>query len=241
MRDSSRVLELLEGFRPDRFPPSSDGPDPRRVAACRSPLSPRSPGCPASLCFGRGDRPSGLALGGSKPRLRSLVRVRTEVASFPPVGNEDQPVGLGRSAVFRRTLKGNKAHGRIGRRSTGNGRSTLRTRWWSKALNSSAVLGFLLRLAPGNGRGTGSSSSHGRNGRKATTAVTRCGCQRGEFFEGFEQRREERARCSPSTSVGAASGHGKRGEPQVGSRMQQACDLRAAQTVEVVRNHEGGT
>jgi len=47
------------------------------------------------------------------------------------------------------TLKGNKAHGRIGRFAAGNGGETQRTRRWSKALKPTAH--EMKPMVPGNG------------------------------------------------------------------------------------------
>jgi hypothetical protein len=57
---------------------------------------------------------------------------------------------LTRVSTARRTLKGNKAHGRIDRRTTGNGFAAARTRRWSNALKVTAPLGI--------------ASDHSRNG-----------------------------------------------------------------------------
>jgi hypothetical protein len=81
--------------------------------------------------------------------------------------------------------------------------------------------------------------------------VTRYGCERGELFEG-SWRREERGPYSPRheapTTLGwpaaVIQGSGFRrnaANPTTGSGMQQARELRAEKTVEVVQNHEGGT
>jgi hypothetical protein len=88
-------------------------------------------------------------------------------------------------------------------------------------------------------------SSRQRNGRegnekKAAAAVTQRRCHRGEFFEGSIA---SRGLPSPphQASVWKVAGGTKRGEPKIGSGMQQARDSRAEQTVVVVQNHKGGT
>jgi hypothetical protein len=72
------------------------------------------------------------------------------------------------------------------------------------------------------------------------TAVTQFCYRRGGFFEGYDPRREE--------SAGSLKGSGANDDltrnaanPRIGSGMQQARELRAEKTVEVVRNHEDGT
>jgi hypothetical protein len=52
-----------------------------------------------------------------------------------------------------------------------------------------------------------------RNGKGATAVVTRCGCQRGEFFEGYETRRGKGGAPAHRQRWGGA-GAEKRGEPQ---------------------------
>jgi hypothetical protein len=60
----------------------------------------------------------------------------------------------------------------------------------------------------------------------ATAAVTRCGYRRGEFFEGCEARRGERAFASRSASAGTGRGRWRNAaNPRTGSGMQQARDL----------------
>jgi len=83
------------------------------------------------------------------------------------------------------------------------------------------------------------------NGKGATATVTWCGCYRG-FFEGYEVRCEDAMFASHRRSACRSTGSGSewRGNaanPMTGSGMQQARDLRAEETVEVVRNHEDGT
>jgi hypothetical protein len=72
-------------------------------------------------------------------------------------------------------------------------------------------------------------SGTGGNGKGATATVTWCGCRRGESFEGCEK--SARGRHLPRNAT----------NPRTGSGMQQARDLRAEETVEVVQNHEDGT
>jgi hypothetical protein len=80
------------------------------------------------------------------------------------------------------------------------------------------------------------------NGRKATAAVMRYGCWRGEVFEGCEPRCGER---TPTSRVAfgwlGEAARAKRSEPLAGCGVQQTRDFSAEETVVVVRNHEGGT
>jgi hypothetical protein len=83
------------------------------------------------------------------------------------------------------------------------------------------------------------------NGKGATATVTWCGCYRG-FFEGYEVRCEDAiVRLPPPIGLpvdGLGVGvEGNAANPMTGSGMQQARNLRAEETVEVVRNHEDGT
>jgi hypothetical protein len=96
-----------------------------------------------------------------------------------------------------------------------------------------------------------------RNSKGATATATWCGCGEGASSEGYEtasRGRSHTARVTAgngSVSTGDGAVHWQRwsrvgtarnaANPQIGSRMQQACDRRAEKTVEVVRNHEGGT
>jgi len=103
-----------------------------------------------------------------------------------------------------RTLEGNKAHGRRGRRSTGNGRQSLRTRWRSKAPRSRSAEVRLSRTAQ--------RPSANDEGATATVMWTSCSnaasCQRGDFFEGCEMRRGKAygsAGGCGSSSLGMAS------------------------------------
>jgi len=83
----------------------------------------------------------------------------------------------------------------------------------------------------GSGSGTG-------NGKGATIARRReIACRWGEFFEGSFASRGS-SRRPPAREVG---GSGNAANPRVGSGMQQARGRVAEQTVEVVRNHEGGS
>jgi hypothetical protein len=69
---------------------------------------------------------------------------------------------LTRVSTARRTLKGNKAHGRIDRRDAGNGFAEARTRRWSKALKVTAPLG-IASVSSGNGTGGLSSRQRGES------------------------------------------------------------------------------
>jgi hypothetical protein len=99
-------------------------------------------------------------------------------------------------------------------------------------------------LAVGNGHRPRSETRAGQdgNGRKATAAVMRYGCWRGEIFKGCEPRRGA-SRPSDRVAFGwhVTADCEKRGEPLTGCGVQQTRDPHAEQTVEVVRNHEGGT
>jgi len=70
------------------------------------------------------------------------------------------------------------------------------------------------------------------------------GCNRVEFFEGCEQRR---GKCPGTPDQPVSTGRNGRSEAgnaanlMTGSGMQQARDLRAEETIEVVQNHEDGT
>jgi hypothetical protein len=79
------------------------------------------------------------------------------------------------------------------------------------------------------------------NGKKATAAVMRYGCRRGEPFEGYEPRRGERIRCLASFGSPRWSDSRNAANPRTGSGMQQARSRSMEQTVEVGRNHAGGT
>jgi hypothetical protein len=79
------------------------------------------------------------------------------------------------------------------------------------------------------------------NGGGAAVAVTRHGSWRGEPFEGSVASRGPSA--EPLEIFGSTGGEagGNAANPRAGSRVQQTCSGRAEQTVEVVRDHEGGT
>jgi hypothetical protein len=70
----------------------------------------------------------------------------------------------------------------------------------------------------------------------------RSGCRRGETFEGYEVAGGEPASVR---SLLARAGHdgirGNPADPRSGTGLQYARDLQVEKTVEVVRNHEGGT
>jgi hypothetical protein len=102
------------------------------------------------------------------------------------------------------------------------------------AAAASAVAASVVASAAGD-RGAGG------NVRKATAAVTRCGCRRGEFFEGsYVAGRPPAARRTASVDRRDARG-GNAANPMTGSGMQQAHARVAEQPAEVVRNHGGGT
>lgn len=78
--------------------------------------------------------------------------------------------------------------------------------------------------------------------KRATAVVTRHGCRRGEFFEGYEAA--SRGMSAWSRAVFGrelASRVRKRGEPLAGSGVQQTRDRRMEQAVRAVRNRGDGT
>jgi len=78
------------------------------------------------------------------------------------------------------------------------------------------------------------------NDKVATTAVTQRGCRRGEFFEGYEPRREERNDLHGCFGRPEASRETRR-TPWSVVGCNKPANLRAEEAVEVVRNHEDGT
>jgi hypothetical protein len=79
----------------------------------------------------------------------------------------------------------------------------------------------------------------GSNGKEANGCGDTVRLQKRGVLRGVVQRGE---RPSRSRSFGFESRWKQNAlNPRVGSRMQQACELRAEQTVEVVQNHEDGT
>jgi hypothetical protein len=80
------------------------------------------------------------------------------------------------------------------------------------------------------------------NHRRATAAVTRCGCRRGDSSRGVKRVAGTALVALPSASAGGGAGNARNAANlRVGSGMQQARTSRAWQTVEVVQDHEGGT
>jgi len=90
------------------------------------------------------DAPLIVACGGHVARVQPLVRVRGSPRSPGRTGASRRTTaalapGSPRACTLRvlsaceGTLKGNKAHGRIGHRSAGNGSTMIRTRRWRKA------------------------------------------------------------------------------------------------------------
>ena len=89
-----------------------------------------------------------------------------------------------------------------------------------------------------------------RNGKGATAVVTRCGCRRGEFFEGYETRRGKggapahRKRWGGAGAIetrrtpGSAAGCNKPATPRP---ERFGAKVRAEKAVEAVRNREDGT
>jgi hypothetical protein len=113
---------------------------------------------------------------------------------------------------------------------------TLRTRRWSKALESRASLEGSRAWVAGNGSMRSRAGERGRNVRRArcrSDAVTATG-------EGTSSRG-----VSVSGTCGVFSSEGevaqKRGEPHGRHGMQHSRKHGAEQAVEVVRDHEGGT
>jgi hypothetical protein len=79
------------------------------------------------------------------------------------------------------------------------------------------------------------------NGKMATAAVTQCGYGRGGFFEGYESRREDRGGSDGSAFADARQPLARNtANPMIGCRLQYAYKSSTVQSVEVVRNHEGG-
>jgi len=78
---------------------------------------------------------------------------------------------------------------------------------------------------------------HGGNGKGATATAMWNGCSRVEFFEGCEQRR---GKCPGTPDQPVSTGRhgpseaGNAANLMTGSGMQQARDLRAEETIEVV-------
>ena len=106
-------------------------------------------------------------------------------------------------------LKGNKAQGSIGSNASGNTGRRQRTFWRSKAMKSS--IGRL-------------ETTDKSNGMMATAAVTRCGFQKGENFEGCEERAWERVGGPTDVETQRTGGPARNGSnPMTGYRMQQAC------------------
>jgi hypothetical protein len=119
----------------------------------------------------------------------------------------------------------------------------LRTRQRSNAPKSTVREQERRDREPETGPGDEAEAS-GANGREATATVTWNGCGRGEFFEGCEQRRGEMPGLSADCTRAGRFGSPRAGNPadlMTGSGMQQARDLRAEETIEVVQNHEDGT
>jgi hypothetical protein len=121
-----------------------------------------------------------------------------------------------------------------------------RIRRWSKALEPAAPGARHETRSPGNkqGDGDGSAALDGGDGRRATAAVTRCGCRRGEPFEGCDDRVAGKPRRFPKASPRRRA----RGRPdtnatnpRAGSGAQQTRRPVAEKAVEVVRDHEDGT
>jgi hypothetical protein len=87
----------------------------------------------------------------------------------------------------------------------------------------------------------GAQAPGGRRNRKGATAVvTRCGYRRGDSSRGVKRVAGKAAR-SPVYGPGLGSPARNATNPRIGSGMQQARDFRKRRTVEVVRNHEGGS
>jgi len=62
------------------------------------------------------------------------------------------------------------------------------------------------------------------NGKMATAAVTQYGYGRGEFFEGYEPRREDHVGSDGSASADDRRPHERNTtNPMIGCRMQYAC------------------
>jgi len=118
--------------------------------------------------------------------------------------------------------RGEKAHGRTGR-----------------AQLETAVSRYGLERG---GRPRGRRLRKERNDEGATATVTWCGCGRGAFFEGYDSvagKGDDRPRLLRQAR---RSHRQKRDEPQESAAgCNKPATFDAEETVEVVRNHEGGT
>lgn len=79
------------------------------------------------------------------------------------------------------------------------------------------------------------------NRRRATAAVTRCGCRRGDSSRGTKSVAGMAMRAAAGLSGRKSGTLGNATNPRIGSRLQYACDYRGRQTAEVVRNHVSGS
>jgi hypothetical protein len=157
---------------------------------------------PAGGSDGFGHRRSILALGpsqdGTGGSLREAAgngRVRgcgdgAAPSSARRVGREVRGRGCPRASG--RTLEGKKAHGRIGRRSAGNGGEDVTDPMTEQGLEAGARTGgFTEHRLWQRRRWDGDPKVKG-NGKGATATVTWCGCGRGESFGGCDASRGSR-------------------------------------------------
>lgn len=163
------------GTRPLRWPTIHFGESAASVSCSR--IRPRS----------RGGAELGWLYGEAGPRRAVEARPRrwSRLASATELPGD---VGAGTGVIEGpwRGTKPRKERARI----AGNGRCVSRTRPRSNASKATA--------APEPRRGVSPATAHAqstaeerRNVREATAAETRCGCGRGDFFEGCETRRGE--------------------------------------------------
>jgi hypothetical protein len=150
-----------------------------------------------------------------------------------------------------RTTERTQAHGRNERSRYSQGCRTQRTRSQRNASKSRASPDTPSLPPTSNGERGADRPGRDPTARGQRAAVTRYGCERGELFEG-SRRREERGPNHPGTSADhprVASARDPRGAgfsetrrtPRPAAGCNKPASLRAEKTVEVVRNHAGGT
>jgi hypothetical protein len=176
--------------------------------------------------------PSGQTNGGAAPSSRGWERRTSFGMSRDPRhdspcrkgpgwrSSERGPPDLRRAAGGDRTSRGNQAHGRSERSAAGNGAGSQRTRSWRKALEPACDRSTTWGSAQADRSFVGRIAG---NGTRATAAVTRCGCERGELFEGCEPRRGERP-GRPDSSFGSASRGARRRETRRTPRSAAGCN-----------------
>jgi len=146
--------------------------------------------------------------------------------------------------IRRRTSKGNKAHGRIGRLAAGNGRAGVTDPTAEESLGVEQPTTELRDLEPatepgGEAETEGTPTTRGQRPQRCGTAAIGWNSSRGVKCVAGN------APASPdlpvSTGWNGSSEAGNTTDLMTGSGMQQARDLRAEETIEVVQNHEDGT